>query len=128
MIRTLIDQVSAASGTTALTVAIVVPLTCLLFTPGDAHAVYRSVFESYGSSLPPMAETCDGFPKAMFFVGWLAVVAFQAWAFFRARPQWWWWLRPIQVAMAAGIVPLYMWWHFGTMSMPMLKFLSDLTP
>lgn len=122
MIRQTIHQLSAAIGAAALTVAVAVPLVCLLLTPGDAHAAYRIVYEAFFVSLPELSLTCARFPKVAVLAGWLAVVAFQFWACFRARPRWW--LRPLQAALAAASVPLFLDWHIGSVSLPMAKMLN----
>lgn len=124
---TLLRQVLAATGMTALVVSAVIPCYCLLITPGAAMRAYADVYEAFGSTLPPITEQCALFPKLAMIAVWLTAVGFQAWMCIRLRPRW----RALGVAaaqlgIAAVISVLFVCWHVGSVHLPALKLLYDL--
>lgn len=124
----MLRHVVAATSMIALIMSVVIPCHCLLITPGVATRVYTDVYEAFGSSLPAISETCAFFPKLAMITAWLIAVGWQAWLCICLRPR----RRAIgvvaaQLGIAAATSLLFMYWHLGSVHLPAIKLLYDLT-
>ena len=112
-------------GMTAFVLTAVIPLYCLLVTPGDAVATYSEVFRESGSELSQVTRALGGIPKVLLILGWLVLMLAQMAACFLIRPRWW--ASLLQIVIVLPVVLIYGLWHIATVHLPMLHLFNDLS-
>lgn len=117
-------KLSSASSIAALTITVIVPLYCLVITPGDTFAVYGLLYQ-LGTDLPSVARAIGGIPKPIYAMGWLLLTAAQMSATFLLTPRWW--ISSLQLIAAILAVLLYGIWHLVLVHLPMIKLFNDLS-
>ena len=124
----MLRQVLAAIGMTALVMSFVIPCYCLFITPGPAVRAYAAVYAAFSSEFPPITETCAFFPKLATITAWLLSLGLQAWLCVWVRAGWWAIvIVTAQLGLAMVLSALFMYWHLGSVHLPALKLLYDLS-
>jgi hypothetical protein len=121
----MISNLSAGISTAALIITIVVPLYCLIMTPGDTLAVYGLLHTLFGDGVPPISLTVGGMPKVIYVLGWLLFSIAQMGACFLLQPRWW--ISGMQFTAAIFLVLLIAFWHVCLVHLPMVKLFNDLS-
>lgn len=110
-------------GVAALILSAVIPLYCLLVTPGDAVAIYSTIFRDFGTDLSQITRSFAAIPKVLLILGWLMLTAAQMAVCFLVQPRWW--VSLLQIVLVLPVILIFGFWHIATVHMPMLKLFND---
>lgn len=118
-------QISGVLSAIALTLTVIVPLYCLIMTPGDSVSSYDVIYSGLVTELPALTKILGRIPKAVLVLGWFLFATAQMALCFFVQPRWW--VGTSQILVAVLLSMMYAGWHIASVHLPMVKLFNDLS-